>query len=275
LADGNTVSRRTLPVVIGDRAYDITSDDQYLDYIAAGFEPDTVKLLDSLVEKHHTVFDVGANIGCTAILFGAAAREVHAFEPSPTTFSLLQHNVLASGLANVQLHNFGLGAGNFKSKLTFSPYNRSGGFVSDQTRAGTGFVTENISVRSLDSFIREQAAAQLDLMKIDVEGFELHVLRGGAAAIDRFRPVVTLELNHWCLNAFQRTSVPDFFDALRARFPLLYAVDDKQSLRADLHSEDVSYRVMYEHILQLRWPSIVAAFEPAQLDRFHACFQSC
>ena len=46
-------------------------------------------------------------------------------------------------------------------------------------------------------------------------------------------------------------------------------------MRADLHNEDISYRVMYEHILHLRWPNIVAAFEPKQLEQFYARYQPC
>lgn len=269
--DTASAPRRTLPVAIGDNTYSITSDDQYLAYIAGGFEPDTVRLLTALAEPDHTVLDIGANIGCTALLFASMTRAVHAFEPSPSTFALLGINVAASGL-DVQLHNFGLGDREFEGEITFSPNNRSGGFVSDRMQAGAGFVTERISVRSLDSFLRGRPDVRPDLVKIDVEGFELHVLRGAAETLGRLRPVVTLELNHWCLNAFQRTSIPDFFDALRARFPLLWAVDEKQNLRADLHDESTSYRVMYHHILHMRWTSIVAAFEPRQLDRFHAAY---
>jgi len=74
---------------------------------------------------------------------------------------------------------------------------------------------------------------------------------------------VVLELNHWCLNAFQRTSIPDFLDLLRSMFPILLAVDGSNYM--DLHDTSESYIVMYNHILHMRFPNILAAFEEGQL----------
>ena len=74
--------------------------------------------------------------------------------------------------------------------------------------------------------------------------------------------MVLLELNHWCLNAFQRTSVPDFLDQLRATFPILLALD--RSTYLDLHDEAESYVVMYRHILHSRYATLVGGFDEAR-----------
>jgi hypothetical protein len=108
----------------------------------------------------------------------------------------------------------------------------------------------------------------------------------------RDEPIVALELNHWCLNAFQRTSVPDFFDYLRSVFPYLYAVDmryagslrdriqrellpfryDKKDAR-NLHDQDAAYHVMYRHILHgSSYPTLVGAFKPTQLNALSSKF---
>jgi hypothetical protein len=71
-------------------------------------------------------------------------------------------------------------------------------------------------------------------------------------------------LNHWCLNAFQRTSVPDFFDFLRGVFPFLYAVDGTDV--RNLHDPDDSYNVMYQHIAHnFRYPNLVGAFDRSRV----------
>ena len=101
---------------------------------------------------------------------------------------------------------------------------------------------------------------------IDVEGFELAVIEGLMQTITTHKPVVTLELNHWCLNAFRRMSVPDFLDALRAVFPVLYAVGKDGA--KDLHDPTQSYYVMHEHIVHFDYPSIVGAFDESQLTVF-------
>jgi len=264
-------SIREAGVDIGGRVYTIASDDDYLTYVSSGFEPQMVHLFRTLARGSDVILDVGANIGCTAILFSGLAREVHAFEPSPTTFAFLERNVGKAGLGNVLVHNMGLGAEEGSSTLTFSPSNRSGGFVSDRTRAGEGFTVETIEIRRLDDVVPSLGLESLQFIKIDVEGFEGHVLRGGCETLSRFRPVVVLELNHWCLNALQRTSIPEFFDFLRSTFPILLAVDGRSYL--DIHDEGERYVVMYHHILHMRFANIVAAFDEDRVRDLRASYK--
>ncbi|QTL03856.1 FkbM family methyltransferase [Aquabacter sp. L1I39] len=259
---------RQATVRIGDKDYQIVSDDDYLAYVEHGFEPDTVLLLKALLREGDTVLDVGANIGCTALLFSETAGAVHAFEPSPTTWSYLSRNTAQASHANVEAHNFGLGAEAGETTLTFSPNNRSGGFVSDQTKAAAGHTTETIRIRTLDEVVPELGIGRVDLIKIDVEGFEGHVLRGAGQVLANHSPLVTAELNHWCLNAFQRVSIPDFFDQLRTTFPIVLAVDGGTYL--DLNDDSERYTVMYHHILHMRFPNVVGAYDEAQLAQLRA-----
>lgn len=254
---------RQVMVDIGGKNYQITSDDGYLDGIKSGFEPNMVKLFQAVAKNSRVSLDIGANIGCTALLFAELSKRVYAFEPSPTTFKFLEKNILRSGLANIYLKNIGIGEEAVESTLTFAPSNRSGGFVSDQMQASVGHTVEKISICPLDEVISRLELRDIDFIKIDVEGFEPHVLHGAVKTLSACRPVVVLELNHWCLNAFQRTSIPDFFDLLRSIFPILLAIDGSSYM--NLHDTSDSYAVMYHHILHMRFPNIVAAFREDQL----------
>jgi FkbM family methyltransferase len=278
-------TERVVRTNINGKSYSISSDDDYLDHVEGEFEPEMVSLFKSLLQPNDTVLDIGANIGCTSLLFGNLASKVYSFEPSPSTYRWLKQNVQSAKLTNVETVNLGLGkdAGTFE--LTFAPNNRSGGFVSNLTSASEGHQVEQITIARGDEFIRERQIANVDFIKIDVEGFEQSVIEGLAATITRDQPLVALELNHWCLNAFQRTSVPDFFDFLRSVFPYLYAVDmrytrnlrdrfhrellpsfyDKKDAQ-NLHDQDAAYHVMYRHILHgSSYPTLVGAFNPTQL----------
>jgi len=248
----------------------MVSDDTYLDQSKGGFEPDMVRLFESLVTPGDHVLDVGANVGCTALLFSDLAREVRAFEPSPTTYGFLDRNVRAAKKSNVRTFAYGLGAKRETSELTFSPDNRSGGFVSNLTKASVGHTTETIRIETLDESFAELGIPRVDFMKIDVEGFEKSVLEGGRETILRDRPIVVLELNHWCLNAFQRTSVPDFLDFLRSIFPQLWAVDGTQA--ANLHDVSQNYHVMYNHIIHFRFANLVGAFDAERLRSFFSAY---
>ena len=283
---------RLVRTKINGKPYSISSDDDYLDHVEGEFEPEMVSLFKSLIQPTDTVLDIGANIGCTSLLFGDLARKVYSFEPSPTTHRWLVQNVQMAKLNNVEPINLGLGkeAGTFE--LTFAPNNRSGGFVSNLTNASEGHQVEQITIAKGDDFIREHQIAKVDFIKIDVEGFEQSVIEGLAETIAREQPIVALELNHWCLNAFQRTSVPDFFDFLRSVFPYLYAVDmrytsnlrdrlqrellpflyDKKDVK-NLHDQNAAYHVMYRHILHgSSYPTLVGAFKPKQLSALSSMF---
>lgn len=261
-------------VNIGGRNYTITSDDMYLEGIKNGFEPDMVELFRSVASDSEVILDVGANIGCTALLFSGLSKTVYAFEPSPTTFEFLEKNILRSGLKNIFLQNIGFGAESSESTLTFAPSNRSGGFVSNQTQASDGHTVEKIVIRQMDDVLKSLSISKVNFIKIDVEGFEGHVLRGAKQTLTACKPIVVMELNHGALNIFQRTSVPDFFDFLRSIFPILLAVDAVDGLRyLNLHDESESYLVMHQHVLSWRFPNILAAFDESKLDRFRSLYQ--
>lgn len=261
----NVRVEKTLPVLIGDRTFQVTSDDIYLDNLNGVFEPDSVELFRALVRPNDIALDIGANIGCTGLLLSTLAKNVICFEPSPTTFALLQKNIRAAGAANVNLVNVGLGRREEHLQLVFHPSNRSGGFVT--TDVLEGHTVETIKILKGDSYVNgAQLEQPIGFIKIDVEGFELDVIEGLAQTITTHKPVVALELNHWCLNAFRRMSVPDFLDTLRAMFPILYAVGKNDA--KDLHDPTQSYHVMHEHIVHFDYPSIVGAFDEGQLTDF-------
>ncbi|SOD25297.1 methyltransferase, FkbM family [Variovorax sp. YR752] len=255
---------RSLPIRIGDRTFQVTSDDQYLEDMRGEFEPDTVALFRTLVKPDALALDIGANIGCTALLLSQLARRTIGFEPSPSTFALLQQNVDA-GAQNVEVVNVGLGREPADLNIVFSPSHRSGGFVAREGLAG--HVTEPIQILQGDTYLQATLGTErVGFIKIDVEGFELEVLAGLQQTIATHRPVVTLELNHWCLNAFQRTSVPDFIDTLCKIFPLLYAVHDGHAI--DLHDSGDRYHATYRHIVHFEYAALVGAFDRQQLDAF-------
>jgi hypothetical protein len=81
---------KEVKVDIGGKDYTITSDDDYLEHIKNGFEPHMVKLFRAVASDSKVILDVGANIGCTALLFGELSENVYAFEPSKTTFGFLE-----------------------------------------------------------------------------------------------------------------------------------------------------------------------------------------
>ncbi|PJJ96376.1 hypothetical protein CO641_14095 [Lysobacteraceae bacterium NML91-0213] len=260
--------KRESPISILQHDYSVVTDDKYLEPMQGRWEPATARLLESMA--YGTVLDVGANIGMTTLLHSRLADHVHAFEPSPTTFILLEENVERAECDNVTLHNFGLGDTPTGRELTYAPDNRSGAYVSDRITASEGHVIESIQIDTLDRFVEGGGTAAVDVIKIDVEGFEMHVLRGGARTLERLRPAVVLEMNHWCLNAFQRTSIPDFLDMLLNMFPIVLAVHEDHHL--DARDASNRYVIMHQHILKFWYQTLVCAHHPCQVERLVAAF---
>jgi FkbM family methyltransferase len=279
-----TVSEISL--VIGSKGYRIRSDDTYLKAMRPGlvhrvevalrrtvganrFEPRMARLYATLIRPTDVVLDVGANIGCTSILFAQLAKRVVAFEPVAKTFAFWQHNIDASGHRNCQGINLALGSERKNAQMHYSEANRSGAFVSDAVE-GVGEVAE-VEVRRLDDVAAELGLDTIDFIKIDVEGYERRVIEGGWSTIVKHRCLVQMELNSWCLNAMHRVALPDFFDFLLESFPIVYCIE--KSRFADIRKAPVRWHVMHENIVHQRFKEMVVAFDSSRLERFRSRYK--
>lgn len=174
-------------IKIGDLIYKISTDDNYLEAMGINFEPHMVQLFRALIGPDDVVADIGANIGLTAILFSSLAKQTYAFEPSRSTFRILSENLARNRIKNVEAINLGLGNKKETLTITFAKNNRSGGYVSDKIHPQTGHVTEEICIDTLDEFFPFTAPAPT-FLKIDVEGFEQNVLKGGGTSCNALAP---------------------------------------------------------------------------------------
>ncbi|WDN90741.1 hypothetical protein BuS5_03712 [Desulfosarcina sp. BuS5] len=165
-------------IKIDNKNYQVSSDDQYLTAMGNNFEPHMVQLFRALLGPEDVVADIGANIGLTSLLFSNLVKYVYSFEPSPSTFKILQSNLRSNSTSNVEAVNIGLGHKNEKLSITFAKNNRSGGFVSEKIRPVEGHMTENIRIDTLDNFFADKKPTP-SFLKIDVEGFEQNVIQGG------------------------------------------------------------------------------------------------
>lgn len=125
------------------------------------------------------VFDVGANVGDWAQLALSMnpALEIHCFEPSAATFRRLQARQLVG--REVILNHIGLGEA--AGDATLHVYSPAAGANSLYRREGLYSLpttTEPVKLESLDTYCVEGQIRQIDLLKLDVEGHELCVLKG-------------------------------------------------------------------------------------------------
>ena len=151
------------------------------------------KLLTSILSAGAVVVDAGANIGVYSQFLSRCVGPtgvVHSFEPSPENFRRLQS--ATRKLANVRLSQLAVGEYSGKSKL----------YVSDQLNVDhRTYATEEdsrpavqIDVIALDNYF--ESDQHVDLIKMDIQGYELHALRG-ASRVLADNPDAKLLLEFW------------------------------------------------------------------------------
>ena len=169
------------------------------------------RLLAGLVSPRMTVVDVGANIGYYLLLFEHLLKgqgRVVCIEPSRENLVELRRNIAANQLTNAAVHAVAVGALGGQARL------RSGlnGFVNEDEGA-------EVPLHTLDSLLD----GHVDLVKIDVEGYEGHVIEGCVfSTLKRHHPVLFLELHPGIVKRFGR-SPEEVVALLRPIYPYIEA----------------------------------------------------
>jgi FkbM family methyltransferase len=177
-------------------------------------ESDVLRAAEMFLRPNSVVLDVGANIGSTTLVFAKLANygHVYAFEPSLEMCEVLAENVRLSKLHNVSIEPYGLSDSPAKGSLRLDMVGNPGSayFIPNPTA--------DVSLRVLDEIFGEDF--HVDFIKIDVEGYECHVLNGGVHIIDRCKPVLVFEVNQAALSrsGFSSEELLDLVRKLGYRF---------------------------------------------------------
>lgn len=143
-----------------------------------------VDLKEDLINKFHInpkcIFDVGANYGQTALHYREAFKnaKIFSFEPVKESFNNLVKNT--EHYKNIFSYNFAFGDEKkeveiFLHEERFSACNS----LKFDNRDGDNAPKEIVKVMTLNDFVKENKIEYIDLLKIDTEGYELEVLKGG------------------------------------------------------------------------------------------------
>lgn len=171
-----------------------------------GHDVEIVQTYEALLlsdERPDFFLDVGANYGTHSILFLSAGIPVIAFEPNPGCYSYFQAACELNGFSG-RWEQAAVGSGPGEIELVFPEKETWLGSVSSDVTPGLkewGDVTRlRVPVTNLDSYLSEIPRGKV-LIKIDVEGYEIEVLKGAARMLRDYKPTIIFESNDAKLRA--------------------------------------------------------------------------
>ncbi|MBU1449324.1 FkbM family methyltransferase [Patescibacteria group bacterium] len=143
------------------------------------------------------VIDVGAQYGNYTLDACSLGAKVYAFEPNPESFEILRRNVEVNGFTNCTLLNFGLWSKTDKLLIAgYAPHSDWRG---------------RFRVIALDEWVELNGMTKVDFIKIDTEGAELEILKGGLNTLRRFKPKLLVEVHTFV----KETLLPDVEDLMK------------------------------------------------------------
>lgn len=170
------------------------------------------KYAQELVKSPDVVIDLGANIGQEAMQYAGWARKVYSFEPNPVIYEVLDLNIRQNGITNVELIQKGASDVAGSAVINNLRANEGRSYVCDHN----GKHTLPIELVTVDDFLLPNIDGRVDFVKMDVEGHEVHALKGMKKLIEKFWPVFQVEAEDECLErcGYDSTHIWDFFNDL-------------------------------------------------------------
>ncbi len=149
------------------------------------------------VDNAGVFIDVGANVGQHSLYMSRFAAQVHSFEPYALVRERLLLQISHNKIENIAVHAVGLSNENTRQPF-FAPTGNNvgiGSFDASTVEKGNKAIGELELVRG-DDFLKNLNLKKIDLIKIDVEGFERLALEGLHKILQQQRPILVCEITY-------------------------------------------------------------------------------
>ena len=210
--------------------------------IYGNWEKNSMKLWSALAKNSKVIFDIGANTGVYSLVAKTINpnSEVHAFEPFEAIFEKLDHN---AKLNNFKINSNCTAISNYTGDAVI--YTEDPNFAYSVTVNKNLWVKDkeaiklNIKTVTLKDYIEQNNISRIDLMKIDVETHEPEVMEGFEPYIEKFRPIILIEI----LNEEVALKVSNYFDPKEYSF---YDIDEEFGIKK---SDSLTFRSSFNYLI--------------------------
>jgi len=155
-----------------------------------------ISMVEKLVREGDICWDIGANIGFYTLflskLAGPSGR-VFSIEPAERTFQHLVENISLNNVNNVKTLKLGIGDSDKEAVLYCNNPEFGEGTASLKFQDGNSS-EESVTIASIDNLITKEVMSKPDFIKIDVEGFQCEVFKGGVNYFTQYAPLILAEL---------------------------------------------------------------------------------
>ena len=186
----------------GDIFYIITCVSDLYEVVPE-YEQEVFKKILKLVQPGSVFIDVGAHIGRYSFPLAKLVGKdglVIAIEPDPLAFRALSMGIKLNNLRNVLALNIALGDSEGKAILCQKLISATSSIIEfDKCQR---FI--EVSLKRLDNVVEELELTRINVIKIDVEGAEIQVLKGAVKTIKRFKPLIIVEVRNSNIKEFEQ-----------------------------------------------------------------------
>ena len=206
-----------------------------------------VRAISKINLNNSVIIDIGANVGTiTMFMISQGAKKIYSFEPGPL-FRDLNDNLIMNNLQE-KVDAIQLGLFDTETKLKWAEDQNNKGnahlienfdqldLTKHRTNFGEKSLLKEVNVTTLDKYFSEENNLEkLDFIKIDVEGLEWKVIKGGKELIKKFRPIIVAETHRGVSDMYGYDCITPIFEFLYSLNYESYSLDDYGNLKKFLY----------------------------------------
>jgi FkbM family methyltransferase len=160
----------------------------------------SIKLHEDFINSSQeiVVFDIGANFGYLSLVWAQTIckkGKIYAFEPNPNVFKSFQKSIIKNELDDkITLESNAFGVENKQVNL-YIDGSTSNIDKDSITLNKSNVINETVNMMTIDTYLEKNKIGCCDIIKIDVDGIELDILKGCVVTINKFKPIFIVETN--------------------------------------------------------------------------------